>query len=112
MLSLVPMTDLDVGKHFIDLGYHPAAQPLRCDNAPAGLAGVIAALRRRGVLRVALEAIGPCAQPLVMALVAAGFAVALVDPRRVRAFRTAEGAIAKTDRLDAALIARFAYLHA
>lgn len=105
MLSLVPMAGLDVGKHFIDLMFHPAAQPLRCDNAPAGRDGVIAALRRRGVLRVALEAFGPYAQPLVMALVAAGFAVALVDPRRVRAFRTAEGAIAKTDRLDAALIA-------
>ena len=99
MLSLVPVAGIDVGKHFLDLGFHPAAKPLRCDNTPAGIERLIAALRPRGVLRVALEAIGPYAHPVT---------VALVDPRRVRAFRTAEGQIAKTDRLDAALIARFA----
>ena len=42
------------------------------------------------------------------ALVAADFEVFLADPRQARAFRTAEGRIAKTDRLDAGLIARFA----
>ena len=61
-----------------------------------------------GATRVALEAIGPYAWPLTAALVAAGFEVGLADPRQVRAFRTAEGRIAKTDRLDAGLIARFA----
>jgi transposase len=108
MLSLVPVAGIDVGKHFLDLGFHPAAKPLRCANTPDGIARLIDALRQRGVPRVALEAIGPYAHPVTTALVEAGFAVALVDPRRVRAFRTAEGQIAKTDRLDAALIARFA----
>lgn len=109
MLSPVPVAGIDAGKHFLDLGFHPAAKPLRCPNDPAGIQSLIDALRQRGVLRVALEAIGPYAQPLVTALVAAGFPVALVDPRRIKAFRTAEGLIAKTDRLDAALIARFAH---
>ena len=45
---------------------------------------------------------------LTGALVTEGFAVFLADPRQIRAFRTAEGRIAKTDRLDAGLIARFA----
>ncbi|MCJ2032616.1 IS110 family transposase [Methylobacterium sp. J-068] len=108
MLSLVPVAGIDVGKHVLDLGFHPAARPLRCANTPAGIERLIDALRQRGVLRVALEAIGPYAHPVTTALAGAGFAVALVDPRRVRAFRTAEGQIAKTDRLDAALIARFA----
>ena len=45
---------------------------------------------------------------MTAALVAAGFEVGLADPRQVRAFRTAGGGIAKTDRLDAGLIARFA----
>ena len=45
---------------------------------------------------------------MTAALVAKGFEVGLADPRQVRAFRTAEGRIAKTDRLDAGLIARFA----
>lgn len=109
MLSSVPVAGVDVGKHFLDLGFHPAAKPLRWDNAPAGITRLIAALRQRGVVRVALEAIGPYAQPLVRALVEAGFSVALVDPRRVKALRTAEGRIAKTDRLDAGLIARFSH---
>jgi transposase len=79
--------------------FHPVAKPTRCDNTPAGIERLIATLRQRGVIRVALEAIGPYAQPLVQALMAAGFTVALVDPRRIKAFRTAEGLIAKTDRL-------------
>src|SRR5690606_829388 len=49
-------------------------------------------------------------QMLVRALARAGFEVAVVDPRRVRALRLAEGRRAKTDRLDAALIARFALM--
>lgn len=108
MLSPVPVAGIDAGKFFLDLGFQPAAKGLRCANDPAGIQSVIDALRRRGVVRVALEAIGPYAQPLVTALAAAGFSVALVDPRRIKAFRTAEGLIAKTDRLDAGLIARFA----
>lgn len=108
MLSPVPVAGIDVGKDFLDLGFHPAAKPLRCANTPDGIRDLIAALTRRSVSRVALEAIGPYAYPATTALTEAGFAVALVDPRRVRSFRTAEGGIAKTDRLDAALIARFA----
>ena len=86
----------------------PPPEPLRVRNDPAGIAALIEALRRRGAARVALEAIGPYAWPLTAALVADGFEVGLADPRQVRAFRTAEGRIAKTDRLDAGLIARFA----
>ncbi len=108
MLSPVPVAGIDAGKFFLDLGFQPAARGLRCENSAAGIESVIDALRQRGVVRVALEAIGPYAQPLVTALVAAGFSVALIDPRRIKAFRTAEGLIAKTDRLDAGLIARFA----
>ncbi|MGX5774192.1 IS110 family transposase [Methylorubrum zatmanii] len=108
MLSSVPTAGIDVGKDFLDLGFHPAAKPLRCDNTPAGIRDLIAAVTSRGVQRVALEAIGPYAYPVTAALSAAGLPVGLVDPRRIRAFRTAEGVIAKTDRLDAALIARFA----
>jgi transposase len=110
MLALSPVAGVDVGKSFLDLGFQPAARTCRVANDPAGIAELIAALRRRGVARVALEAIGPYAWPVTAALVAAGFDVGLADPRQVRAFRAAEGRIAKTDRLDAGLIARFARL--
>jgi transposase len=108
MLARTPVAGIDVGKSFLDLGSDPAARALRVGNDPAGIAALVDALHRRGATRVALEAIGPYAWPLTAALVAAGFEVGLADPRQVRAFRPAEGRIAKTDRLDAGLIARFA----
>lgn len=108
MLAPNSVAGVDVGKSFLDLGFEPAARALRVKNDPAGIAALVEALRRRGASRVALEAIGPYAWPLTARLVAEGFDVGLADPRQVRAFRTAEGRIAKTDRLDAGLIARFA----
>jgi len=65
-------------------------------------------LAKAGVTRVLIEAIGPYAQRLVQTLALAGFQVGIVNPRRIKAFRDAEGRRAKTDRLDAELIARFA----
>jgi transposase len=108
MLAPSPVAGIDVGKWFLDLGFDPAARPLRFRNDAPGVAALIEALRRRGAARIALEAIGPYAHALTGALVTEGFAVFLADPRQIRAFRTAEGRIAKTDRLDAGLIARFA----
>ena len=108
MLAANPIAGVDVGKNFLDLGFDPAAGALRVGNDAPGIAALIEALRRRGASRVALEAIGPYAWPLTAALVAKGFEVGIADPRQVRAFRSAEGRIAKTDRLDAGLIARFA----
>jgi transposase len=60
------------------------------------------------VHRVVLEAIGPYAAGLISALRGCGFEIGVVNPRRIKAFRDAEGRRAKTDRLDATLIARFA----
>ena len=65
-------------------------------------------LRRLGAQRVVIEAIGPYAVRLVRGLVAGGLKVGIVDPKRIKAFRTAEAGLTKTDRLDAKLIARFA----
>jgi transposase len=59
---------------------------------------------------VVLESIGSYGARLVRALAEAGFEVGVVDPKRIAALRLAEGRRAKTDRLDAALIARFALL--
>lgn len=108
MLAPTPIAGIDVGKTFLDLGFDPSARPERFRNDAEGIAALVEALRRRGTARVALEAIGPYAHALTLALVAEGFEVGIADPRQVRAFRTAEGRIAKTDRLDAGLIARFA----
>jgi len=99
---------IDAGKTYLDIGIEPSRKHFRVANAAAGIEDAIARLQQAGVGKVVLEAIGPFAQAAVTRLVAAGFEVGLVNPRRIKAFREAEGRRAKTDRLDARLIARFA----
>ncbi|MDE2243962.1 MAG: IS110 family transposase [Bradyrhizobium sp.] len=99
---------IDVGQRFLDIGLAPSGKTFRVPNMAEGIAIVIERLTGEGVGRVVLEAIGPYAQHLVSALAIAGFEVGLINPRRIKAFREFEGRRAKTDRLDARLIARFA----
>jgi transposase len=109
-MTLSIAAGIDAGQRFFDLGLAPAGTAFRFPNSPAGIAAAIARLHETGVQRVVLEAIGGYAQCLVEALACAGFHVGIVNPRRIKAFRDAEGRRAKTDRLDAKLIARFALL--
>jgi transposase len=114
--GLIPMTSqhlvlaagIDVGQRFLDVGLAPSGKTFRVPNAADGIAAILERLTHEGVGRVVLEAIGPYAQRLVSALAIAGFEVGLINPRRIKAFREFEGRRAKTDRLDARLIARFA----
>ncbi len=99
---------IDAGKQYLDIGIEPSRKHFRVTNAAAGIEDVVTRLRGAGVRKVVLEAIGPFAQAAVKRLVAEGFEVGLINPRRIKAFREAEGKRAKTDRLDARLIARFA----
>ncbi|RFB78093.1 IS110 family transposase [Methylovirgula sp. 4M-Z18] len=108
MIVLSNAAGIDAGRDFLDVAVEPCGHVRRVANAPAGIKALLAWLTRRQVRRVVLEAIGPYAARLVRALADTGFEVGLVDPRRIRAWRTAEGRRAKTDRLDAKLIARFA----
>jgi transposase len=99
---------IDAGKLYLDVGIEPSRGRFRVANAPKGIACLIDRLHQAGVHRVVLEAIGPYGQAVIAGLHEAGFAVGMVNPRRIKAFREAEGKRAKTDRLDAGLIARFA----
>jgi transposase len=99
---------IDVGQRFLDIGLAPSGKTFRVPNVADGIAIIIERLTQEGIGRVVLEAIGPYAQRLVSALAIAGFEVGLINPRRIKAFREFEGRRAKTDRLDARLIARFA----
>uniref|UniRef100_E6VHA0 Transposase IS116/IS110/IS902 family protein n=1 Tax=Rhodopseudomonas palustris (strain DX-1) TaxID=652103 RepID=E6VHA0_RHOPX len=107
-LPLTVAAGVDAGQRFLDVALAPSGQTFRMPNLAEGIAEIIARLERSGVRRVVLEAIGPYAEPLIKALSVAGFEVGIVNPRRIKAFREAEGGRAKTDRLDARLIARFA----
>jgi transposase len=99
---------IDVGRDSLDIAIAPSGRSFRAPNIAQGIAVVVDRLQRVGVRRVVLESIGSYAQRLVRALADAGFEVGIVDPRRIHALRLAEGKRAKTDRLDARLIARFA----
>lgn len=101
---------VDVGRDWLDVGLAPSGKVFREANAPSGIAALVARLQREGAGKVVLESIGGYGARLVRSLAQAGFEVGVIDPKRIRALRVAEGRRAKTDRLDAGLIARFALL--
>jgi len=77
-------------------------------NDEAGIETLLADLRHRNCALVVLEATGGFEVPAVSALAAAGFPVVVANPRQVRNFARATGQLAKTDRLDARILALFA----
>jgi transposase len=99
---------VDVGRDHLDVALAPSGLAFRVPNRPDGIAAILTRLERNGVRKVVLESIGSYGARLVRSLADAGFETGIVDPRRIKALRLAEGGRAKTDRLDAALIARFA----
>jgi len=104
---------VDVSKAQLDAHLLPDDRALAVANDQAGLHALVALLAGGPSTLVVLEATGglqerAAAALAAAALAAAGFAVAVVNPRQVRDFARATGKLAKTDRLDAAVIARFA----
>lgn len=99
---------LDVAKDHIELAVRPQGSTARVPHDEAGLVQLVSHLRSLTPTLVVLEATGGYETDIVSALTLAGIAVALVNPRQVRAFAKAIGRLAKTDPLDAALLALFA----
>jgi transposase len=99
---------IDVSKAWLDVAGRRAPAPSRVANDPDGIAALVADLRALAPELVVLEATGGLELPVVAALQVAGLPVAVVNPRQVRDVAQATGQLAKTDRLDAALLARFA----
>jgi transposase len=86
----------------------PAGESLAIDYGEEEAAALVERLAARAPTLVVLEATGGLEVRLAAALAAAGLPVAVVNPRQIRSFARATGRLAKTDRLDAAAIARFA----
>ena len=99
---------IDVAKAHLDLAVRPTGEQWRVRHDEPGIAAVVDRLAGLAPTLVALEATGGREVGLVAALVAAGVPVAVVNPRQVRRFAQAVGQLAKTDALDAQLLARFA----
>lgn len=98
---------IDVSKTALD-GAVDGGAAWQEPNTPAGIAATVARVGALGSTLVVLEATGPYHTSVTAALAGAGVPVAVVNPRQVRRFAESVGQLAKTDRLDAALLARFA----
>lgn len=99
---------IDVSKRRLDAHRLPDRRSESVAYDADGLARLIAWLHQRHPTLIVLEATGGLQLRAAADLTAAGFAVAVVNPRQVRDFARATGQLAKTDRLDAEAIAQFA----
>jgi transposase len=99
---------IDVSKDHLDLHARPDGSAARYTNDPAGIAALVAHLAQLAPERIVLEATGGFEAHLAAALAAAGQPVVVVNPRQVRDFAKATGQLAKTDAIDAAVLAHFA----
>jgi transposase len=99
---------IDVAKRQLDVHLLPSRKSFSVSRDPDGLEQLAAALRPYAPRLVVLEATGGLEVVVCAQLAAAGLPVVAVNPRQIRAFAVALGRLAKTDRLDAAVIAAFA----
>jgi transposase len=107
---------IDVAKSELVIHLHPTGEGWRCPNDARGIATLGRRLRKlagQHIVRIGFEASGGYERKLAICLDRLQLAAYLLDPARVRSFARAERQIAKTDPLDAAVIARaLAALHA
>ena len=99
---------IDVSKARVDLSVRPGGDRLEVSNDEAGITALVAQMQQLNPTALVLEASGGLELPLVAALAAASLPVVVVNPRQVRDFAKATGRLAKTDSLDAAVLAHFA----
>ena len=100
----------DISSRRLDLCILTADGPRHAGfgNHAEGIAALVAALEAGGVGLVVVEPSGGCEAPLMAALWAAGRQVALVPAQRIRHFARADGQLAKTDAIDARMLAEYA----
>lgn len=98
---------IDVSKSQLDIAQRPANKRWSCANAETDIAEVVETLKELSPQVIVVEATGGLEIPLVAALSQAQMPVVVVNPRQVRDFAKAVGRMAKTDRIDAAVLAHF-----
>lgn len=102
-----PFVGIDVGKDSLVVATEPACEVLSVRNDHGGHTRLLAWLQPIHPALIVLEASGGYEQALLDALWAAQLPVVRVNPHQVREFAKASGQLAKTDRIDAGLLARF-----
>jgi transposase len=99
---------VDVGKSQLDLYLLERDRALTVPNEEQAIHALIRSLSRYRIERIVVEATGRLEQPFVRAAFAAGLPVIVVSPLKIRRFADVIGQLAKTDAIDARLIAQFA----
>jgi len=99
---------IDVSKARLDVALGAAGELLSVEHEPRAIAALVKRLLQVRPARVVLEATGGLETTAVAELGAAGLPVVVVNPRQVRDFARATGQLAKTDALDARMLALFA----
>lgn len=103
-----PFVGIDVSKARLDVALHPTGESFVVPNEEEGFEELLGSFEEARPALVVLEASGGFERPVAAALAAAGVAVCVLNPRQTRNFARATGKLAKTDRLDALVLARFA----
>jgi transposase len=98
---------IDVAKDWLDVAQRPGGEAWRVSSDETGVAALVERLRGVRPALVVLEATGGLQIPAVAALAAAGLRTVVVNPRQVRQFAGATGRLAKTDAIDAQVLAQF-----
>tara|TARA_R100001460_G_scaffold9690_3_gene23102 strand:- start:924 stop:1877 length:954 start_codon:yes stop_codon:yes gene_type:complete len=99
---------VDVGKANLDIALHPSGQFYSIPNCEAHIREFIKILKGYAIERIVVEATGRYEHTLVQACDQAGLPIIVVNPTSVRRYAQAIGVLAKTDRIDAQVIAQYA----
>jgi len=108
-MSSKVIVGIDVSKARLDCFGLPMQEAWSCDNGPEGIERLVHRLREFDCELALMEATGGYETQAATALAAAGLRVAVVNPRQVRHFAKALNKLAKTDRIDARVLAEFAH---
>ncbi len=99
---------IDVSKAMLDLAFNDTTKVYRFHNTQAGIRRLVELLRARPGVRIVLEATGGYEEAVLDTCAEAGLWIARINPRQARDFARAAGQLAKTDNLDARMLAEMA----
>ncbi len=98
---------IDVSKTSLDIGVFPTGECWKMGNDEEGITALLPRLKQLSPERIVIESTGGLEVPLVSELIAVHLPAVVVNPRQVRDFAKATGRLAKTDAIDAFILARF-----
>ena len=98
---------IDIGKHQLDVSFYPTDKHQLVDNTPEAIANLIIELESYDLQRIVIEATGGYEQELLVRCIQKNLPVSMINPRQARDFAKATGKLAKTDKIDSLLLAKF-----